>query len=51
MQCQHIGHDIRGFYRAARSSNLAGMNTHAQYRLKVLHFLDQHATPHHTCNS
>ncbi len=42
MQYQPIGPGIRGFYRVARSGNLAGMNTHPQYRLKVLHFLDQH---------
>ena len=42
MQYQHIGYGIRGFYRAARLGNLAGMNTHAQHRLKVLDFLDRH---------
>ncbi len=42
MQYQHIGYGIRGFYRVARLGNLLGMNTHAQHRLKVLTFFDQH---------
>ena len=44
MQIQHIGYQIRGFYRVAKIGHRWDMNPHAQKRIDILRFWEVHGT-------
>ncbi|WP_424948242.1 helix-turn-helix domain-containing protein [Candidatus Spongiihabitans sp.] len=44
MQVQHIGYQIRGFYRVAKIGHRWDMNPHAQKRIDILRFWEVHGT-------
>ena len=44
MQIQHIGYQIRGFYRVAKIGHRWPMNPHAQKRIDILRFWEVHGT-------